>query len=545
VTRLADEAALMELSAQIFGYYSRVKAYSSAATAALLHIEHIYYKHDSIAQAVQRSYHFNKIWGQYKDLHPASLGNINLTQLGALDAKKVHPAAYQGNPSVQAPAYHASSILEELSHFIFKHGDDRSRARALLCNVYHKALHDNFYQARDIFLISHIQDTVDKMDIKTQILYNRTLVTLGLCAFRLGLIAKAHDCLVAICTSRLKELLAQGQGKFFLEKDREQERIERRRQLPYHMHINPDLLECCHLISAMLLELPIIARAGGVVSTNAPGHVISRHFRKYYQGYSRQVFTGPPENTREHILAAAKALLNGEWKKARDLVVNLESWNLLPGDGAEKARSFLRVRIKEEGVRIYLLTYGSHFESMSLAHLCEMFEMEESLARKIVSKMIFDKEISAAWEHPADTLILYKVDPSTIQSLSQSVAEKIGSLMESNERLLDPFSGMYGYKDDNQYNRDNRNKQYDNDKQSGRNKSKSSNYARSNQLRMLPGRGMNRSRGSQSGGRNNNSNAWASGRKPSFNDRGGARQGNFEQSNPQYNNRYPSNPSQS
>jgi translation initiation factor 3 subunit C len=51
----------------------------------------------------------------------------------------------------------------------------------------------------------------------------------------------------------------------------------------------------------------------------------------------------------------------------------------------------LRVRIKEEAVRTYLLTNCDHYDSMDLGHICLMFDMDESLCRKIISRMIFNK----------------------------------------------------------------------------------------------------------------------------------------------------------
>jgi translation initiation factor 3 subunit C len=474
VVRLSDEASLIELAESVIVYYKRVaelttpskrsSELTAAANVSLMIVEHLYYKHDTIAAAVQRAHLFNKAWGgKYSDLHPACIGKaaaaISVSNLKKNYGKEssVHPAAYLGNPTVQYPIdIDYAKKIEELAGFIYKHGEEKIKTRVLLCSVYHHALHDRYYQARDVFLISHIQDFIDKADVRTQILYNRSMAMLGLCAFRLGLFQKAHDCLSGVCGMKLKELLAQGQAKW-VEKDVEQERVERRRQIPYHMHINPDLLECCHLTCAMILELPQLAKgvASGALSSNT---VTSRIFRKYLLLYTKQVFTGPPENTREHVLAATKCLLAGDWLKACEYILSLEVWNLVPNDGGEIVKQMLQTKLKEEAVRTFLLINSEHYDSMSLPNICKMFSMDKITARRIICKMIYNKEISAAWDVPSDFLIIYKTDANLLQNLSRNVIEKVSYLLESNEKILDPLTGNYGHKE-NDYNTNNNNAQ--------------------------------------------------------------------------------------
>lgn len=152
--------------------------------------------------------------------------------------------------------------MDKLCKFIYaKDNTDRIRTRAILCHIYHHALHDNWFQARDLTLMSHLQENIHNADPSTLILYNRMMANLGLCAFRQGNVKDAHRCLVELMvTAKPKELLAQGllpQRQH--ERSAEQEKVEKQRQMPFHMHINLELLECVYLVSAMLLEIPYIA----------------------------------------------------------------------------------------------------------------------------------------------------------------------------------------------------------------------------------------------------------------------------------------------
>jgi translation initiation factor 3 subunit C len=140
-----------------------------------------------------------------------------------------------------------------------------------------------------------MQDTIQSSDISTQILYNRTMVQLGLCAFRFGMIEEAHQTLVDIQSGhRIKELLGQD-------------------ILPYHMHINLQLIECIYLISAMLIE-------------NSSRR---NHFNILIHQSEKQPIHGPPESMREHIVAANHAMKIADWKTCVNYLFNDKMNNIV------------------------------------------------------------------------------------------------------------------------------------------------------------------------------------------------------------------------
>ena len=62
-----------------------------------------------------------------------------------------------------------SEVIDRLCKYVYTKGSDRVRTRAMLCHIYNHALHDRLYEARDLMLISHLQEEIQHSDIPTQV----------------------------------------------------------------------------------------------------------------------------------------------------------------------------------------------------------------------------------------------------------------------------------------------------------------------------------------------------------------------------------------
>ncbi|KAJ5225428.1 Eukaryotic translation initiation factor 3 subunit C [Penicillium chermesinum] len=337
---------------------------------------------------------------------------------------KALPEELDSPVTPRSQAGDVSALIQTLTNYLFQFSDGIIRARSMLCQIYFLALHDQYYRSRDLMLMSHLSENISNFDVSTQILFNRTLVQIGLCAFRAGLIYEAQNTLGDICGSgRQKELLAQG---IILQRystvTPEQERLERQRQLPFHMHINLELLECIYLTSSMFLEVPLMAQTSP-----------SRRMLDYNE---RQVFTGPPENTRDGVIMSAKFLAAGDWKKAASMLASIKIWDLMPQP--EKVKEMLSQQTQEEGLRTYLFTYAPFYDSLSISSLADMFELPAKKITAIISRMISHEELAAALDQVNDAIVFRKgVELSRLQSQIVTLADKSMVLLESNEKTLE------------------------------------------------------------------------------------------------------------
>ncbi|CAE6517851.1 unnamed protein product [Rhizoctonia solani] len=383
VERLKDEPGLYALTVLAQRYFEVRGIEDSMHRVIIKRLEHIYCKPDAVIQ------HFE-----------SSL------------------------PNPPSPLPPTSELITSLATKLYKSPSPLLRTRAMLAHIYHTGLQNDFPRARDMLLMSHVQESINSADAQTQILFNRAVVQLGLSAFRRGMIKEAHGVLGDIfATQRVKELLAQGTGPRGSETP-----AAARVLLPFHVHINTELAEAVFLVSCMLVEAPLIAAE----QTKA----ISKPFRRLLEFADRQAFAGPPESTRDCVVQATRALLAGEWERCRELIVGIKIWSLM-GAESEGVKEMLGQRIQEESLRTYLFTYSAHYTSLSLDFLQRTFSLSAPQTTSIVSRMIWNDELAASLDSAAKAVVFRRTEVNRTQASALALAERAANLVEMTEKSLD------------------------------------------------------------------------------------------------------------
>jgi translation initiation factor 3 subunit C len=224
ISRLREEPILLALAEKVSAYLRRINDHSSCAFIALRQAEHFYYKTESVYVAMRNLVERTKAQEAAAAASPpaatAQVGENGaaVASSAAADSEVAATEEEKFESLIQLPLPQDFSLpddchglMKDLVDTIYVHGDERSKARAVLVHIYHKSIHGQFHSARDGLLMSHLQEQVMSMDVSTMILYNRSMAQLGLCAFRCGLILECHSCLAELYGSnKIRELLAQG-----------------------------------------------------------------------------------------------------------------------------------------------------------------------------------------------------------------------------------------------------------------------------------------------------------------------------------------------
>lgn len=399
IERLKDGAALYRLivRAQVYVELATGRG-EHLARVVLRRLDHIYYKPDQLI-AVNEKTAWADTW------EGIELENSSLVTRG------------------NEPAEVVAALYEYLRQ---PENGDYSK-HALLAYTYYHAVNSRYAAARDLFLTSQVWGVIATADLAVQVLYNRALVQLGLSAFRAGEIDESHQILNEIANSqRLKELLGQG---FNLKYPSQASAAERLRLLPFHMHINLELLECVFMTASLLIEIPALAAAAKPKDARRKASIKS--FKSKLEFHDRQYFTGPPESIKDHLIYALRYLQRGSWAKSYELLLSIKIWNLFPDHAALLA--MLRRQLQVEGLRTYIFTYKAIFSKLSVATLAQMFELDAATVADIVDRMLAE-DIQGSVEAGFINFATDEPQRSKLQELAIVMNEKVGLLNEKNEK---------------------------------------------------------------------------------------------------------------
>eukprot|EP00894_Picocystis_sp_ML_P004900 jgi/Pico_ML_1/55417/g1103.t2 len=164
IARLKDEPLLLALVDKVSQYMKRIGDMDGVARMALKNIEHVYYKSNQVYASNRKLVdilHSTVNAASTENGH-ANEGEMNGPEMYDEEVEKEVVVALPSSFSLPADL---QAYITELTVLVYRHAsEDLVKARAMLCDVYNKALNDRFFEARDLLLMSHLQENVQSLE---------------------------------------------------------------------------------------------------------------------------------------------------------------------------------------------------------------------------------------------------------------------------------------------------------------------------------------------------------------------------------------------
>lgn len=271
------------------------------------------------------------------------------------------------------------------------------------------------------------------MRTSEKVTFNRALVQLGLCAFRLGKFEECKTVLDDICTSfKLSELLQQSIPKNAVDRD------DKRQLIPYHLHISIEKIQSVYLICIMILEVPKLL--SHEISNNKMRNIqYNKIFLKLWSVYEKNSVYGSPENYKDMAYLAIRELSVGNWEKSLEHIKQLDFWERL--ENSEAILEKVSQTIKQQGFKCFILSMKRSHHKLNFKRLCQLFTIEENELRRIIFQMIHNKEIEARIDVQSGSLFFGTQEVNDISKLSNDLNRRLQGNVSLNEKL---FNFKYG-----------------------------------------------------------------------------------------------------
>lgn len=339
------------------------------------------------------------------------------------------------------------------------------RKRAALMQAYYYATSNQFFRARDILHLTHVQATIHTSEPGVQVLFNRAITQLGLAAFRSGLLEEAQTILNEVVTSpHTRELL--GQGRIYFSNSNSNSSgdsgsSEKGKYVPFHMHVNIELVDAVYYISSLLYEVPLMAlqayqgsTPGAIAFANGEAQLqaqnakknFSRSFKRILEYTERQYFQGPAEETRDTVFEAYGHLVKFNWKTASKILCELRVWNMMPGvsvsnaqgkSGLELLNEMLVESCKIQALKTWTYVNSGTVKNYSVRKLAARFEIDESSVCNTIGALIYREEIRGFLKFNEDgsKTVVFEKKEDGMGEIVRGLTDRVNSILERNEKL--------------------------------------------------------------------------------------------------------------